>query len=109
MMEAARQVLTAAGVPATGIWEERFASLHDAAGTQARPPARSRCSFRCAAWAPGGEPAQTVEAVVQPGQSLLEAGLSAGVELPFSCAMGGCGACKGQAAVGPSACPSRTV
>ncbi|MCA9637050.1 MAG: 2Fe-2S iron-sulfur cluster binding domain-containing protein, partial [Myxococcales bacterium] len=31
---------------------------------------------------------------VRPGQTLLEAGLSAGVEMPYSCAMGGCGACK---------------
>ena len=97
MMEAARQVLTAAGVPTTGIWEERFASLHDAAGTQA--PATGKVALQLSLrrlGAGGGEPAQTVEAVVQPGQSLLEAGLSAGAELPFSCAMGGCGACKGK-------------
>lgn len=31
---------------------------------------------------------------VAPGQTLLEAGLAAGAQLPFSCAMGGCGACK---------------
>jgi ring-1,2-phenylacetyl-CoA epoxidase subunit PaaE len=31
---------------------------------------------------------------VAPGQTLLEAGLAAGAALPFSCAMGGCGACK---------------
>ena len=28
------------------------------------------------------------------GQTLLQAGLEAGVALPFSCTMGGCGACK---------------
>jgi ring-1,2-phenylacetyl-CoA epoxidase subunit PaaE len=32
--------------------------------------------------------------VVAPGQTLLEAGLAAGLALPYSCAMGGCGACK---------------
>ncbi len=30
---------------------------------------------------------------VQPGQSILEAGLAAGVPMPFSCAMGGCAEC----------------
>jgi ring-1,2-phenylacetyl-CoA epoxidase subunit PaaE len=30
----------------------------------------------------------------QPGQTLLQAGLEAGVLLPSSCTMGGCGACK---------------
>jgi len=34
--------------------------------------------------------------VVKPGETLLEAGLAAGVAMPFSCAMGGCGACKGR-------------
>jgi len=31
---------------------------------------------------------------VRDDQTLLEAGLAAGVNLPFSCTMGGCGACK---------------
>ncbi|RME00442.1 MAG: iron-sulfur cluster-binding domain-containing protein, partial [Deltaproteobacteria bacterium] len=30
----------------------------------------------------------------RPGVSLLESGLAAGVALPFSCTMGGCGACR---------------
>jgi ring-1,2-phenylacetyl-CoA epoxidase subunit PaaE len=32
--------------------------------------------------------------VVQPGQSLLDAAIAGGEAMPFSCAMGGCGACK---------------
>ena len=32
--------------------------------------------------------------VARPGQTLLEAGLAAGIALPSSCTMGGCGACK---------------
>jgi ferredoxin len=28
------------------------------------------------------------------GQTILQAGLEAGIDLPFSCTMGGCGACK---------------
>ncbi|MCB9759992.1 MAG: ferredoxin--NADP reductase [Alphaproteobacteria bacterium] len=31
---------------------------------------------------------------VTPGQTLLEAGVEAGAPMPFSCAVGGCGACK---------------
>ena len=31
---------------------------------------------------------------VEPGQTILEAALAADVDLPFSCAMGGCGACR---------------
>ena len=34
-----------------------------------------------------------VEALAD-GETLLEAGLAAGVKMPFSCALGGCGACK---------------
>lgn len=32
--------------------------------------------------------------VAQPGQTILEAATRAGLALPFSCTMGGCGACK---------------
>jgi ferredoxin-NADP reductase len=32
--------------------------------------------------------------MVASGQTLLEAGLDAGLSLPFSCALGGCGACR---------------
>lgn len=35
-----------------------------------------------------------VTTVVDPGQTLLEAGLAAGADMPYSCAMGGCGACR---------------
>lgn len=34
-----------------------------------------------------------VEVVVGPDQTILEAGLEAGVDLIFSCGLGGCGAC----------------
>jgi ferredoxin-NADP reductase len=32
--------------------------------------------------------------VARPGQTILQAGLEAGLDLPSSCTMGGCGACK---------------
>lgn len=34
-----------------------------------------------------------IEVVVEPGQTILQAGLEAGVDLIFSCGLGGCGAC----------------
>lgn len=34
-----------------------------------------------------------IEIVVEPGQSILDAGLANGVDLLFSCTVGGCGAC----------------
>ncbi|HRE89114.1 MAG TPA: 2Fe-2S iron-sulfur cluster binding domain-containing protein [Myxococcota bacterium] len=37
---------------------------------------------------------RVTETLVRPGQTLLEAGLQAGVAMPFSCTMGGCGACR---------------
>lgn len=83
MMSAARASLVAHGVPDGSILEERFVS--------------PRAGVRAAAG--------PVEVVVQRGttrtrlvqlvdQTLLEAGLGAGVDMPYSCAMGGCGACK---------------
>ncbi|MGK0362428.1 MAG: ring-1,2-phenylacetyl-CoA epoxidase subunit PaaE, partial [Bradymonadia bacterium] len=35
-----------------------------------------------------------ITTVVDPGKTLLEAGLAAGADMPYSCALGGCGACK---------------
>jgi ring-1,2-phenylacetyl-CoA epoxidase subunit PaaE len=35
-----------------------------------------------------------VRVVVEPGQTVLTAALNAGIDLPFSCTMGGCGACQ---------------
>jgi uncharacterized protein len=32
--------------------------------------------------------------IVQPGESILDAALAAGLPMPFSCTLGGCGACK---------------
>lgn len=34
------------------------------------------------------------EIQVQPGESILDAALAAGLPMPFSCTLGGCGACK---------------
>ncbi len=83
MMAAAREALVAFGVDTSHISEERFVS----------PPARQD--------APSGPVEVTITAngtskrtLQTVGQTLLEAGLAAGIDMPYSCAMGGCGACK---------------
>lgn len=50
--------------------------------------APQRCALRI-----GGAPEQVL--TVQPGETLLAAGLAAGAAMPYSCTMGGCGTCKG--------------
>jgi ferredoxin-NADP reductase len=96
MMVAARQVLQDSGVADAQIWEERFASLHDpvTVGGAANTPVAMQLRLRRLA---DGNAAPSEQAVlVKPGETLLEAGLSAGLAMPFSCAMGGCGACRGR-------------
>lgn len=80
MMAGARAALVARGIPATRIHEERFASVR-------ATPVRSA---QLATIRLGGK---TREVTVPAGGSLLDAGLDAGLPMPFSCAMGGCGAC----------------
>lgn len=86
LMAAAQAVLLARGVPPSALHQERFASPHlPAAALPAarRPqPAELRRGDR------------RHQLVVQPTETLLEAGLRAGAAMPFSCTMGGCGACK---------------
>lgn len=58
---------------------------------QAEPRSKPERAWSVEFVASPGQPATAV--VVQPGQTLLDAGLDAGLDLPYSCAMGGCGAC----------------
>ena len=85
MMDAAHAALGARSVPAGRIHEERFT----------RPEAREHTDH------PAVDAELTVRAdgketkvIAKAGLTLLEAGLSAGLPMPFSCAMGGCGACR---------------
>lgn len=84
MMDAAREALSARGVAPERIREERFHSPSDTRPALTGEPVVARMRV-------GGRD-HVVR--VEPGQTLLEAGLAAGADLPFSCAMGGCGACK---------------
>lgn len=89
MRAAARAVLTARRVPAERIHEERFGSprlplLADAERALTRAPQGVEARAR----------GRLHTFTVRPGETLLEAGLRAKVPMPFSCTMGGCGACK---------------
>lgn len=45
----------------------------------------------------------------EPGQNILDAGLKAGIEMPYSCRKGVCGNCAGSVASGPVECPPTNV
>jgi ferredoxin-NADP reductase len=83
MMDAARSVLASRGVDASRIREERF-TLKRTQAQEARGP--RLITLRAGA---------TTRSVTVPANTtLLDAGLMAGVEVPYSCTMGGCGACR---------------
>lgn len=85
MMAAARSYLLDAGIEPTQIREEKFSQPH-LRSADAQAHEHALVSIRV------GETTKTV--TVKGGQTLLEAGLDAGLTMPFSCAMGGCGACR---------------
>lgn len=82
MMDGIAAALAAAGVEPARIRVERFA--YAAAGAAAAPATPRDILF-----AGSGR-----RVTAQPGQTILEAATRAGVALPSSCTMGGCGACK---------------
>jgi ring-1,2-phenylacetyl-CoA epoxidase subunit PaaE len=85
MMEAVREALLARGVQDSKIREERYSSPAKRVRPDA-PTLPQRVRVRL----------QGVErnVVTKPGQTLLEAGLEGSIPMPFSCSMGGCGACR---------------
>ncbi len=85
MMAAVRHAFVARGVPDARILEEKFLSPGDARG-RARASGPQLVTLRTRA---GARDVQ-----VMPDQTVLEAALARGVTLPFSCQMGGCGACR---------------
>lgn len=87
MMVAARGLLVERGIDAEAIHEERFTQPHMRAGANIVPiGAPQTVNVRVA----GSHRDITVE----PGETILDAGLAAGLPMKYSCAMGGCGACK---------------
>lgn len=86
MMRAAREELDARGVASACIRQERFLTRARGAAPSPVPPSPQRVVLHS-----GG---RRFELVAGAGQTLLEAGLAAGVRMPFSCAVGGCGECR---------------
>jgi ring-1,2-phenylacetyl-CoA epoxidase subunit PaaE len=85
MMSAAHEVLRARGVAPNRVAEERFTR------PEAREGAQGSDQTELVIVSKGG---RDHGIQVEPGQTVLEAGLAAGIEMPFSCAMGGCGTCR---------------
>lgn len=81
MMHDVCRALAGAGVAAERIRTERFAY---ATAARALPTSPAVVTF-----AMSGR-----QVTAKPGQTILQAGLEAGVDLPYSCTMGGCGACR---------------
>lgn len=76
------ETLRGAGVPDERLQSERF--LAAATAVQPRPNQPQRITF-----ARSGR-----EVLAAPGQTVLDAGLQAGVALEYSCQVGGCGHCR---------------
>lgn len=86
MMDAARGSLSSREVAPERVHEERFTGPHRRT-TKPKGPAEAhqvRVSLE----------RDTRDVYVPPGQSILEAALDAGLAMPFSCGMGGCGKCR---------------
>ena len=85
--------LSARGVDAGAISMERFS-------IGPRPHVTTSSAAIASAVAPGARPiairvkGRVHRTTALPGATVLEAGLAAGAPMPFSCAVGGCGACK---------------
>jgi ferredoxin-NADP reductase len=90
MMQSVRSALEAAGISGELVRTERFA--YASAATTRIPDHAAEIAFA----------ASGRRITARPGQTVLEAGLQAGVNLPFSCTMGGCGACKVRVSSGRS-------
>lgn len=93
MRDAALAALAARGVDPAAIAMERFT-------VGPRPHVATSSAAIAASVAPGARPiairvkGQVHRTTALPGATVLQAGLAAGAPMPFSCAVGGCGACK---------------
>lgn len=83
LMDTVRGVLAELGVPDDRVHQERYTSGADQAPTTTAP---QRMVVEDGAHEVGS-------VVVEPGQTLLDAGLAAGLPMPYSCTVGNCGDC----------------
>lgn len=95
LMEAARAVLLRRGVTPLRIHEERFATPQLLSSELPTAPQTVEVEQRGRV--------QTIQ--VEPQETVLEAALREGMTLPFSCTMGGCGACKAKLVSGEVVLP----
>lgn len=99
-MDGAYGLLIDSGVEEGRIHQERFARAIDELDVVGFAPQTMVVDS-------GGEQLATV--TVQPGTSLLQAGLAAGLSMPYSCTVGNCGDCmvklvEGEVAMGEPNC-----
>lgn len=102
-MDGARGVLIDRGVEESRIHRERFVRAVDELNVVGFTPQTM------AVVDSGSEQLASVE--VKPGTSLLQAGLAAGLSMPYSCTVGNCGDCmvkliEGEVAMGEPNCLS---
>lgn len=83
LMDTVRDVLTELGVPDDRVHHERYTSGADTTTTAAAPQEM----------VVEDGPHEVGTVVVEPGQTLLDAGLAAGLPMPYSCTVGNCGDC----------------
>lgn len=83
LMDAVQGVLTGLGVPDELVHQEHYTSGADPQAVATVPQEMTVED--------DGRPVGTV--VVEPGQTLLDAGLAAGLPMPYSCTVGNCGDC----------------
>ncbi len=98
MMQAVAEALRACGFPETGIRIERFAASipkHEHKASSAPAPGRADCEVTVIL--DGATRSFTLE---KGKESILEAGLKAGVELPYSCKGGVCSTCRAKLVAG---------
>lgn len=84
LMDAVQLVLTGLGVPDERVHQEHYTSGADTRAVAATVPQEMTVEE-------DGRPVGTV--VVEPGQTLLDVGLAAGLPMPYSCTVGNCGDC----------------
>lgn len=84
VMQGVQDEVLARGLPAARFHQEKFTPAAGPADTAqfSAQPVKVRYN------------GQTWSATAAPGQTLLEAGLSAGAPMQFSCTLGGCGRCR---------------
>ncbi|MCI3276826.1 2Fe-2S iron-sulfur cluster-binding protein [Streptomyces cylindrosporus] len=97
LMDTVQDVLRQLGVPDEHMHQERFSGVAPAVTTQA--PQEMRVEK---------DGSLVGVTVVEPGQSLLDAGLAAGLPMPYSCTVGTCGECMVRVSSGEVTQPEHT-